>query len=193
MTAPQCTWRPMNFFAQTDIPSAPPRQDVDLTAQGPDVEVTLLTKADGPLTKRIALDAAGRVISDGSACTMAQGRATRMRLREPAELAELIGSMPSDCAIALGRLHGDLPDDLPIVTQRRLAEGRAAQGAIARTRDFIDYAAGKMAFALLDHDRKGMPAAVAQSLERHGGFWPALLTVAPDLACAARVCRASTS
>ena len=184
----------MNFFAaQTDIHSAPPRQDVDLTAQRTDVEVTLLAKADGPLTKRIALDAAGRVISDGSGCTMAQGQATRMRLRDPAELAALIGAMPPDRAIALGRLRGDLPDDVPVVTQRKLAEGRAAQGAIARTRDFIDYAAGKPAFALLDYDRKGMPAAVAQSLERHGGFWPALLTVAPDLARAARVYRASTS
>src|SRR3954471_18231848 len=128
----------MNFFAQTDILSAPPRQDVDLTAQGPDVEVTLLTKADGPLTKRIALDAAGGITSDGSACTMSQGRATRMRLRDPAELAALIGTMRPDCAIALGRLRDDLPDDLPVVTQRRLAEGRAAQGAIARTRNFID-------------------------------------------------------
>ena len=186
----------MNFFAShTEILAAPAGQDADPTAQGPDldVEVTLLTKADGPLTKCIALDTAGRVMSDGAACTMSQGRATRMRLRDPAELAALIGAMPPDRAIALGRLRGDLPDDLPVVTQRRLAEGRAAQGAIARTRDFIDYITGKPAFALLDHDRKGMPAEVAQTLERHGGFWPALLTVAPDLARAACIRRASTS
>jgi hypothetical protein len=37
-------------------------------------ELTLLTKAGGPLTKRIALDAAGRVASDGAACVMAEGR-----------------------------------------------------------------------------------------------------------------------
>lgn len=29
------------------------------------VEITLITKADGPLTKRMALDAEGKMISDG--------------------------------------------------------------------------------------------------------------------------------
>ena len=49
------------------------------------------------------------------------------------------------------------------------------------------------AFALLDYDSKGMPAAVAAELKRAGGFWGALLTVLPALKGAARVTRRSTS
>ena len=31
------------------------------------------------------------------------------------------------------------------------------------------------AFALIDFDTKGMPATVTSEMQRHGGFWPALL------------------
>ena len=75
----------------------------------------------------------------------------------------------------------------------RAREGGAAAGAIARTRDHIDYAPGEPAFALLDFDRKGMPDAVAGALAARGGFWPAFVAAVPALARAARVRRASTS
>jgi hypothetical protein len=157
------------------------------------VELTLLTKAGGPLTKRIALDAAGHVVSDGSACVMAEGRAERLRLAGPADLAAALGAMAPDQALALGRLRAGLPDAVPVATRRALAASEAPAVTIARTRDHIDYARGEPAFALLDFDRKGMPDAVAEALAARGGFWPALAAAVPGLARAARVRRASTS
>ena len=62
---------------------------------------------------------------------------------------------------------------------------------IARTGSNIVYHGP--AYALLDHDDKGMPPAVAAELKRHSGLWPALLTVLPALKDIARVARLSTS
>ena len=46
---------------------------------------------------------------------------------------------------------------------------------------------------MIDHDRKGIPAGVEAKLTRAGGLYAALVEVAPGLANAARVERASTS
>src|ERR671929_193281 len=51
------------------------------------VEITLFAKVGGPLTKRIRLDGAGNVVTDGSACVMAEGRAERVRLAGPEDFA----------------------------------------------------------------------------------------------------------
>jgi hypothetical protein len=55
-----------------------------------EIEITLLTKAGGPLTKRITLPNDGKLHSDGSACRMARGNARRMRLARPAELTGVV-------------------------------------------------------------------------------------------------------
>ncbi len=157
------------------------------------IEVAVLTNAGGPLSKRISLGEAGRVVSDGSRCLMSEGRAARAPLAGPEDLARLIGAMPANRAITLGRLRDDLPAEVPLVTHRRLQGGSAPAGAIARTRHHIAYAAGRPAFALLDCDRKGMPDSVARILAAEGGFWPALARAVPAIAPAARVRRASTS
>jgi hypothetical protein len=52
---------------------------------------------------------------------------------------------------------------------------------------------GAPAYALLDHDRKTMPDDVARKMDAAGGFWAAIVSVAPGLAGAARVTRQSTS
>ena len=66
-------------------------------------------------------------------------------------------------------------------------------GAIARSRDFIDYQPGAPAWMLIDFDAKGVPPEVAAHIDTMGGVWSALTTVAPGLKDAARVSRASTS
>ena len=71
-----------------------------------------------------------------------------------------------------------------------LADGEAPAGAIARTGNNIEYARGARAYALLDFDRKGMPAAVAAVLDAQGGFWHALTKVVPELVRTGRVRRA---
>ena len=162
-------------------------------ASGIGVELTLFTKSDGPLTKRIALDSEQRVVSDGSACCMAVGRAERLQVADAAALAAVLRTMSSCQAITLGRLRADLPDVAPVVPRRRLNRDDAPPGAIARTREHIDFAPGEPAFALLDFDRKGMPESVAELIATQGGFWPALRAAAPGLTRATRVRRASTS
>ena len=126
---------------------------------------------------------------------MSRGRAQRVRLGSVTEFSSLIGGLRSDQAIALGAVRSDLPDTVEITTAKRLMEmnGSAAPGTISRTAGHISYVAGAPALALLDYDTKGMPEAVASRIDGLGGFWPALLAVAPDLEHAAKVVRRSTS
>src|SRR5215469_11212976 len=155
-------------------------------------EITLIKKC-GPnpvMSKRIFLDAQGKVCSDGSQCSMAQGTATRATAETAADLAKHIMDCGTEQAIALGALRADLANPAKITTLAKLKDNL---GAISRSRDFIDYRPGTPAWALIDFDTKGMPDNVASSIEAAGGMWNALLTVAPGLQRATRVSRASTS
>src|SRR6185312_4005460 len=58
---------------------------------------------------------------------------------------------------------------------------------------FVTFTPSEPAFLLLDYDGKGQPRAVSEALKRVGGFWKAIVSVAPALAGAARVSRTSTS
>ena len=156
-----------------------------------DIEFTLFTKAGGPLTKRIALDATGKVVSDGSACVMAHGTAERVKVDDVAGLGTLIEQLTLSQALALGSLRADLPDQVKIVTEGALQNGAAQPGTIARTSANIVYHGP--AFVLLDFDTKGMPPSVAVELSRRGGFWPALKTVLPSLGNLTHLTRSSTS
>ena len=158
-------------------------------------EVVAFAKADGALTKSITLNAEGRLSADGSACKMATGSARRVRLERLQDLSYLIAELKSNEAIALGALRPDLPDSVQIVPKAKLEglNGSAVPGVIARTSSFIAYQPTLKAFALLDYDRKGMPAEVAARIEKLGGFWKALVSVLPELAAVGRVERASTS
>jgi hypothetical protein len=154
-------------------------------------EITVFTKANGPLTKRISLAPDGTIKSDGSACVMANGTAERASISEVSGLAKLIEKLGNDQAITLGALRAGLRKKVKVVTARQL-NGRARPNIIARTGANIIYEEGP-AFALLDFDTKGMPAAVGARLKQLGGFWAALLSVLPALADVARVTRRSTS
>ncbi len=158
-------------------------------------EVTGLTSTSGVLTKRISLGDDGLLVSDGSACVMGAGAAKRLRLPGISAFADLIGGLTSSQAIALGSLGGDLPDEVEVTTAKKLAEmnGTAPAHVIARTAGYINYAAKQPALALLDFDTKGMPQTVADRVRALGGFWKAVVSVAPDLEHAATVLRRSTS
>ena len=155
-------------------------------------EITLLTKEDGPLTKRISLTTDGKIKSDGSACVMVRGAAQRVPVPDVHALAAVIGSARPDQALALGALRSDLPDKVTVVTKGKLGSLNGAD-VIARTADAITYRHRQPTPALLDHDTKGMPASVRDELARLGGFRAALLVVCPDLEDAAHVLRRSTS
>lgn len=156
------------------------------------VEIVALTKADGPLTKRIYLSDDGNVLSDGSACIMVRGSGCRVRFDNLAGFAEYISSLAPNEAIALGMLRPDLPNNVEITTKDKL-NGIAQPGIIARTADHIVYCPGQPALALIDIDLKGMPSAVKTRIDALGGFWLALVSVLPKLEGVGRVLRKSTS
>jgi hypothetical protein len=160
------------------------------------IEITGLAKTGGPLTKRIYLDEeTGKAVSDGSACIMASGGAIRLRFNDLPQFADQIDTLDRNEAIALGRLRADLPDEVKVVTQDRLAKmnGSAAPGIIARTSSHIAYAPGRPALALIDVDTKGMPAEVKARIQESGGLEGALVLAFPEMANTARVVRRSTS
>jgi hypothetical protein len=155
-------------------------------------QITLITKLDTPalMSKRISLDGEGKLKSDGSECRMITGTAARVFAGTASALAQIITSSRSDQAIALGTLKPEFSDSVAVTIPNRLDNH---PGAITRSRSCIDYRPGVPAWCLIDFDTKGMPDEVKTKIEAAGGMWNALLTVAPELASAARVSRASTS
>jgi hypothetical protein len=158
----------------------------------PFIELTVFSKAGGPLTKQISLAPDGSIISDGSACTMGGGTAHRVRIDGLDALAALIETLKSSQALALGALRSDLPDTVEIATKARL-NGETRPDIIARTGANIVYRKNEPALLLLDHDAKGMPPEIAERMREVGGFWEALVSVAPELRTAAHLLRQSTS
>ena len=155
------------------------------------IVLTVFTKDGGPLTKQISLAADDTLIQDKSACVMYRGTAERVTVDGIDGLGALIEDLTPSQALALGGLRADLPDKVAITTKKMLLNGTARPELIARIAANIVYRGP--AFALIDFDTKGMPATVASEMQRHGGFWPALLTVLPVLEGVARLTRSSTS
>jgi hypothetical protein len=156
------------------------------------LQLTVLTKSGGPLTKRISLADNGLLKSDGSACIMSSGTARRFEFSHVQQVAALIEQLGSHQAIALGRLRPGLSDEVEVTTRRKL-NGAHHPNLIARTHDYLIYRSGEPALALIDYDRKGMPLSAATKVEELGGFWPALVSLLPELEHVARVVRSSTS
>jgi hypothetical protein len=123
---------------------------------------------------------------------MTSGSAQRTKVTNVKQLVELIESIGSDQALALGALRADLPDRVEIVTRAKL-NGAASPNTIARIADSISYRPGRAAFALLDSDTKGLPPDIAAEIDRRGGFWPTLLSLFSALHGVACVTRSSTS
>ena len=118
--------------------------------------------------------------------------AKRMPLPDGAQtLADLIEKMAPNEALSLGRLASSVGESAPVTTVRRLKS--APEGAIARSRDFLEFMPGAPAFMLLDIDRKGMPQAIVNRINAAGGVVQLLTELFPGLMKAARVERASTS
>src|ERR1700722_18963740 len=95
-------------------------------------------------------------------------------------------------AITLGGLRPDLPNEVSVTTKRKL-NGAQESEVVARTSDYFVFRPGEPALALVDYDTKGMPPGVAERIKKLGGLLPALASVLPGLASAARVERGSTS
>jgi hypothetical protein len=155
-------------------------------------EIAVFAKDNGPLTKRISLAPDGSVKSDGSACRMANGSARRFAFTEMSQYSDLLIALKHNEATVGGALRPDLPDEVRVVTKRKLT-GDSVPGVIARNKEYINYRPGAPALALIDFDLKGMPPAVAATMDALGGLWPALVSVCKPLADVERLERASTS
>ena len=136
------------------------------------IELTRLTKIGGPLTKRIELSADGKLISEGSACIMSSGCAQRARFDRLDDVAQLIQSLGSHEAIALGSLD---PFTRPSRGNNARQTGEdewlaAPAGLVARNSNHVSYRPGQPALALLDVDAKGMPAAVRAGSKEFGAL-----------------------
>jgi hypothetical protein len=142
------------------------------------------------MSKRIYIDEQGKLRSDGSECLMAAGTAARAPAATASQLADIVARCRSDQALALGTLGEGIPDNVLVTIPSRIQDH---PGAITRSRSYIDYKSGMPAWCLIDYDVKGMPDHVSARIEAAGGMWSVLTTVAPGLARAARVTRASTS
>src|SRR4051812_44439424 len=92
--------------------------------------ISLFTKTGGPLTKTIALDDGGRIVSDGRSCVMSAGTARRVQLADIGDLAAQISACQSCNAVSLGALRPPLPDEVRIVAKGRL---KGDAGVVART------------------------------------------------------------
>jgi hypothetical protein len=154
------------------------------------IELTILTKDGGPLTKTIRLGVDGKPVSDSTQCKMAKGSARREFIDGVEGLAALIAGLASNQALALGVLRPDLGDSVGITTKGKL-NGEHAD-LIARTGKDIIYRKDKACFGLFDLDQKGMPPEVKDRIKAVG-YWNILVEVLPELAHAARVIRTSTS
>jgi len=121
---------------------------------------------------------------------MITGTAARAFATTASALAQIIANCRSNQAIALGALKVELLASVAVTIPNRLDKH---PGAITRSRSCIDYRPGVPAWCLIDFDTKGMPDEVKTKIEAAGGMRNALLKVAPELASAARVSRASTS
>ncbi len=137
------------------------------------IEITQLASSAGPLTKRIHLSPDGKLISDGSACVMARGEATRLHLDGIGAFAKHIANLDTNQAIALGALRPDLPDAVRITTHGYLSKlnGSAPPDLISRTAGHIAYREAAAALALIDIDTKGMPSSVQNLIKDAGGYW----------------------
>ena len=149
---------------------------------------------DGAMTKTIKLGADGQPVSDASKCKMWRGKAETITVEGATELAEAIGACTSRQAFAMGVVRPELAGaktDFDVVKKDVLAD--AAKGTIARSQEHFEFAPGQPAAMPLDFDQKGMSFGAAESLHVVGGFRKAIIDIAPGLAKAAWVVRASTS
>jgi hypothetical protein len=159
---------------------------------GTAVTFSVLTKTGGPLSKRISLGPDGNPLSDGSACLMITGTATTVSLPF-IKFGDVVETLTPQKAIALGTIQGaEIGQELPVVTVRRLREGKAPAGAISRTQDHFGLPDGP-GLILIDIDLKGASPKARAAIDAAGGPFEAILTVVPALGAAPRAMRASTS
>ncbi len=124
-------------IAEDDFEADPTK--VDPVAAPAHIEITLLRKSDGPLTKTIHRDANGAHSSDSRNCRLVAGDATRLRLQDAPHLAKVLNNLDRRSAIILGAMRENVGSCAKIVTKKMRAD---FPDAITRTQDYFEHRAG---------------------------------------------------
>jgi hypothetical protein len=143
--------------------------------------VTVLTNANGLLTKRYWLDAAGDVEKD-TRCLLGRGTATLATAHGLHELAAILDGLEHSQAVAYG-VTGHA--EARVVTKKELHE---QPGAIARSREFFAFPKGP-AVLMLDHDSDHTQAPI----ETGEALRAKLVEACPELTDAPMLWRSSAS
>ena len=160
-----------------------------------EIELTLFEKRGGILTKKISIDASGKVHNDSSECRMMLGTARRVTVDGVEGLHALIEDLHKNQAHAQGALRPDLADTVNVVTAKKLRDAKDPPATtITRANKNFAYHPRRPAFLLFDTDLKDATDAVKQRVAAHGGdTWAMLCDAFPGLVGAAHLTRASTS
>ena len=148
------------------------------------------------MTKRIWLDVNGELASDGGGGGMWRGTAQTLTLQGAAGLAKVIDACTSQQAFALGVLKPQFDNGVAVRdVVRDDALPTAPAGTIARTKEQFEF---KVPGQLTPRCRSTTTQRECPEWSNWTSRWPgvfksAVLEVAPGLADAARVTRASTS
>jgi putative DNA primase/helicase len=157
-----------------------------------DFEITIFRNAnERSISKHIAINADGKIVSDGSHCAMSRGSAERRTFRSLSDFAALVSHLPPHKALSLGRLRSDIGQSAQLVSEEKLSG--SPDGTISRTQTYLGFRPGSPAIMLLDFDQKAMTAANRDRLEELGGFLGAIGHIIPDFDRVGHVIRKSTS
>ena len=153
--------------------------------------------SDGPMTKRIWPDVNGELASDGGGGGMWRGKAEVITVEGAAGLAEAIGACKSQQAFAMGIVKPELAgvrDEIRAWGTKKVLTA-APPGTIARKRRNISGSRpDSQARCCSTTTRRGcLGKRRVEPPPAAGGFREAVIDVAPGLAEAAWVVRASTS
>ena len=175
------------------MPSKP--HEAVLAANGRDPDAPgavpfVLIQSRQRATKSYRIDA-GRIVSDGGP-PLSRGTFHRAVLpgRSPlATLARVLDTLPPAFVLAAGDLVSER-DTVSLTVRDRVADGK---DAIARTKGWARYHAGRSGLLALDHDAGDLDAAFLARLAAAGGLAGVLATVAPEMARAGVLARPSGS
>lgn len=159
----------------------------------PTVEFTIVEKADERLSKSYAIGPNGKLVADGSECGIVSGRMLRAYVRSLDDLQTGIAKLKPNQALVTGKMNAELGECALFVAKIFLQSGAFASDVVTRSQAHIAHRENKPGLALIDHDKKDAPPAVAARMEEVGGLDAALALLDPQLATVGFAERASTS
>ena len=146
-----------------------------------------------PLSKRIYLKD-GKVEKESQGA-MNRGEAFAMSVSSCTEMAAILDGLKSHEILTLGTIKHQQVNVItkPEYAKLLMDKPERCNEFIARSQEHVVFEDGKPSWMLLDIDRKGMPAGVADRIDAAGGIWPLLKQVFPALDGVGYIERPSTS